>query len=54
MKEKKIFDAITDVPDKMIEEAKETKLKKKNIKWQKWTAIAACAVLIAGVLYLDG
>lgn len=55
MKEKKIFDAITDVPDEMIEEAKETKLKKKNIKWQKWTAIAACAVLIAGVLYFrDG
>jgi serpin B len=55
MKEKKIFDAITDVPDEMIEEAKETKLKRKNIKWQKWIAIAACAVLIAGVLYFrDG
>ena len=55
MKEKKIFDAITDVRDELIEEAKDTKLTKKNNIWRKWTAIAACAtlVLIIGIVYFS-
>jgi serpin B len=52
MKEKKIFDAITDVRDERIEEAKDTKLKKKNTRLRKWMAVAACAaLLIIGTLY---
>jgi serpin B len=49
MKEKKIFDAITDVRDELIEEAKVTRLKKKAYVWQKWVVIAACAALILAV-----
>ena len=52
MKEKKIFDAITNVHDNMIEEAKVTKLKNKNRVWYKWTALAACAVLVLGISLL--
>lgn len=46
MKEKKIFDAITDVRDELIEEAKDTKLKRKNITLRKWMTVAACAALV--------
>ncbi len=52
MKEKKLFDAITNVSDEMIEEAKTTKLKKKSPKWYKWTVFAACAALIFGIIRL--
>ena len=55
MKEKKIFDAITDVRDELIEEAKDTKLKKKNNMLRKWTVVAACAALvIIGTVYFRG
>lgn len=56
MKEKKIFDAITNVSDELIEEASLTKLKKKGYVWQKWTAMVACALLIVtiGVLIPRG
>jgi serine protease inhibitor len=49
MKEKKIFDAVTDVRDELIEEARVTKLKRKVHHWQRWTAVAACAVLLLGM-----
>ncbi len=49
MKEKEIFDAITDVRQEYIEEAAATPLKKQSIAWKKWTAIAACAVLMLGI-----
>ncbi|NLU52939.1 MAG: serpin family protein [Clostridiaceae bacterium] len=45
MKEKRIFDAITNVRDEFIEEAMKTRLKKKN-SWRKYMAIAACALLV--------
>ena len=55
MKEKKIFDAITDVRDELIEEAKDTNLKRKNNLRRKWTAVAACAALvIIGTVYFWG
>lgn len=55
MKEKKIFDAITDVHDELIEEVEDTKLERKNNIWKKWTAIAACAtLLIIGTVYFRG
>ena len=49
MKEKKIFDAVTDVRDELIEEAKVTKLERKPLIWYKWVAIAACAALMLGI-----
>ncbi|NLB42633.1 MAG: serpin family protein [Clostridiales bacterium] len=54
MKEKKIFDGITDVHDDLIIEAKETKLKKKNNSrlWLKWTAAVACLGLIFSISLL--
>ena len=51
MKEKKLFDAITHVEDKLVEEAKNTKLKRGWRVWQKWTAAAACMVLIIGAAF---
>lgn len=49
MKEKKIFDAITNVSDELIEEAGKTKLRRKVPLWQKYTAVAAAFVLILGL-----
>lgn len=49
MREKKIFDAITDVRDEYIEEARTTKLLKQSANWKKWTAIAACAIMVIGI-----
>ncbi|MGI6773607.1 MAG: serpin family protein [Acutalibacteraceae bacterium] len=47
MKEEKIFNAITEVPDELIEEAKNTPLRQKSKQpWLKWAAAAACMVLI--------
>lgn len=55
MKEKKIFDALTEVREEYIEEARTTRLKKQVTGWKKWTAFAACIVIaigISGVLLL--
>jgi serine protease inhibitor len=46
MKEKKLFDAITNVHDELIEKARGTKLKKRILRWQNWAIIAACAGII--------
>lgn len=50
MKEKKIFDAITNIPDELVEEARGTKLKRTFYSWKKWTAIAACIVIVIGLV----
>ena len=52
MKEKKLFDAITGVPDEMVDEAGKTRLKKDAFAAKRWTALAACIALIAGLLWL--
>lgn len=49
MKEKKIFDAITDIRQEYIDEAATTALKKQSAAWKKRTAMAACAVLALGI-----
>lgn len=48
MKEKKIFDAVTNVPDDLVEEARRTKLKKSFHYRKKWIAVAACLALVIG------
>lgn len=52
MKEKKLFDAITGVPDEMVDEAGKTSLKKEAHSAKRWAALAACIALIAGFLWL--
>ncbi|MEW9124985.1 MAG: hypothetical protein AB2421_19900 [Thermotaleaceae bacterium] len=49
MKEKKIFDALTEVCEEYIEEARTTQLRKQAMGWKKWTAIAACTVMVVGI-----
>ncbi len=49
MKEKKIFDAITDIDDELVKEARETKLKNKNTRRNKWITLAASLVLIVAI-----
>ena len=50
MKERKLFDAITDVKDDFIEEAHTTVLEKKQPKkWLSLAAIAACALFVAAL-----
>ena len=47
--EEKMFDGITNVDDDLIEEAKERKPKKRQYQWNKWTLIASCIVILAGI-----
>lgn len=47
--EMKLFDAITNVHDDLIEAALDTQLKANRHKWRKWTAIAACIVVVIGI-----
>lgn len=49
MKGKKLYDAITNVEEKYIEEARDAKLKKESNKKIKWMAIAASFVLLLGI-----
>ncbi len=49
MNEQNLFDAITNVDEKHIIEAKETKLKRRGISKQGWRAMAACAVLAVAI-----
>ncbi|WP_195199611.1 serpin family protein [Faecalispora jeddahensis] len=51
MKEKQLFDAITNVPDELVEEAREITLKPIAKPWKKWTALAACAVLVFAFVF---
>jgi serine protease inhibitor len=50
MKEKRLFDAITDLPDELVEQARDAKLRRAPDGWKKWAALAACLALI-GVLW---
>ena len=53
MKEKKIFDAITDIDDKLIDEATVIR-KKKNTYLYKLLPVAACLMLVLGFLIFNG
>lgn len=53
MKEQKIFDAVTNVPDELVEEAKNTKIKRAFPSWKRWSALAACIALIIGIVYIS-
>ena len=57
MKEKKIYDAITDIPDSLIDEAEKTKLKRMHtlragFPFNIAASIAACLVLAAGLIFV--
>lgn len=49
MKEKKLFDAITEVKDHYIEEAETKKLTKRKINVTKWITVAASLILFIGL-----
>lgn len=48
MKEKRLFDLIGDVDDKLVDEAKTAKSRNKVPLWKKLTAVAACAAILVG------
>lgn len=47
-KEEKLFDAITNLPDPMVEEARTAKQKKRR-SWRRWAALAAAAAIVIGI-----
>ena len=49
MKGKRIFDAITEVDDELVDEARTVKLKKRIKPWRIWGIVAACLVLVLGI-----
>lgn len=50
MKEKKTFDVVTNVPDKLAVGARVTKLKRSSYHWKIWTAIVACVAVVIGIV----
>ncbi len=52
MKERKFFDAITNVREDLIEEAENIKLKKNRPLWRSAAIPAACAILVLAVVLL--
>ncbi len=46
MKDKKIFDAVTQVDDELIEEARITRLERQAKPWKRWMALAASLILL--------
>lgn len=46
---KKLFDAITEIRDELIEQGQETDLKTPRFKWRIWGAAAACLMAVAGL-----
>jgi serpin B len=52
MKERKFFDAITNVREDLIEEAENIKLKKNRPLWRRAAIPAACAILVLAVVLL--
>ncbi|NMA94419.1 MAG: hypothetical protein GX974_00085 [Clostridiales bacterium] len=48
-REVKLFDAITGIRDDLIEQAQDAMPKTNRIKRQKWSAIAACVILVVGI-----
>lgn len=53
MKEKKIFDAITNVPDELVDEARQVKLKSSFQPWKKRTALIACVTLVIVIIIVS-
>ena len=51
MNERDLFDAITQTPDEMVEEARHANLKKRTTHWRAWVAIAACAAVVATAVF---
>ncbi|HHZ12860.1 MAG TPA: serpin family protein [Clostridiales bacterium] len=49
MKGKRLFDAITEVDDELVDEARTVKLKKRIKPWRIWGIVAACLVLVLGI-----
>lgn len=49
MKGKKIFDALTDIDEKYIEESRTSKLKKAPSNWKRWATIAASLVFLISI-----
>ncbi len=45
-REQKLFDAITEIRDDLIERAQDLKINSAHIKWGSWSIVAACAVLV--------
>lgn len=52
MTERNLFDAITDTPDNMIDEAGSIRLKKRVIPWRAIVAVAACLAVVIGGMYI--
>lgn len=52
MKKEKLFDAITNIRDDIVDSAGKHKFKKSVMSIRKWTALAACLALIVGIGYL--
>lgn len=50
-RKKKLFDAITDIRDDLIEQAQETATKPPRPRWQLWGVAAACCMLVAGLAF---
>ena len=48
-RKKKMFDAVTDIRDDLIEQAQERKLEAARPGWRAWGLAAACLMLIAGL-----
>lgn len=48
-RERKLFDAVTDIRNPLIEEALDARLDHRRIKWRVWNTVAACAVLLIGL-----
>ena len=49
MNSEKIFRAVGDVGDDLIVRTDIPMKKKRNVIWLRWTALAACCVLIVGI-----
>lgn len=49
MKGKKIYDALTEIDEKYIDEARTTQIKKQSKPWKRWATIAASIALIFGI-----
>lgn len=49
MKEEKLYNAITNVKEVYIEEARTAKLNKQKVYWKKWITIAASFIIVIGI-----
>lgn len=49
-REEKLFDAITDVRDDLLEEALNYRFRSRRSAWRRWANVAACLVLVLGTM----